>query len=125
MLKPIIKEMKPLSYKKEDKKQNLFMKFINKINVYFGLIYNKFVYKFNQKLRNRRWHKKLLSLQNDMNNDWEDFYKNDWRYKEIYKEWLRTKGDKLPIEFEHDLLKLYGKYLSEFQSDNFHCWKNE
>lgn len=60
-----------------------------------------------------------------MNNDWKEFYKNDWRYKYIYKEWLNTKGDKLPIEFEHDLLKLYGKYLSEFQSDNFHCWKNE
>lgn len=124
MLKPIIKKMKHLSYKKEDKKQNLFVKFINKINVYFALIYNKFVYKFNQKLRNRRWKKKLLSLQNDMNNDWEYFYKNDCRYKEIYKEWLNTKGDKLPIEFEHDLLKLYGKYLSEFQSDNFHCWRN-
>lgn len=61
MLKPIIKEMKPLSYKKEDKKQNLFMKFINKINVYFGLIYNKFVYKFNQKLRNRRWEIKQIN----------------------------------------------------------------
>lgn len=38
ILKPIIKEMKSLFYKKEDKKQNLFMKFINKINVYFGLL---------------------------------------------------------------------------------------
>lgn len=38
MLKPIIREMKPLSFKEEDKKQNLFMKFINKINVYFGLL---------------------------------------------------------------------------------------
>lgn len=38
MLKPIIREMKPLSYKKEDKKQNLFRKCFNKINVYFGLL---------------------------------------------------------------------------------------
>lgn len=61
MLKPIIKEIKTLSYKKEDKKQNLFRKIFNKINVYFGLIYNKFIYNFNQKLRNRRWEIKQIN----------------------------------------------------------------